>query len=298
MVDTATLREAMGRDLPTGKYPTLVADYNAALLAADCTTVNRAAMFAAQIGHESGGLRYMEEIASGADYEGRRDLGNTQSGDGRRFKGRGPIQLTGRHNYGKFSAWCHGRGLVDTPDYFVRNPTLVATSRWGFLAASWYWTVARPKINSYCDKGDALSVSREINGWIKLRDGSWRTPNGWTDRSARWERCRRLGNRLLSDGTAPAPARPPGTPAPNPDLMPRLTEGMTSDLIWKLQVFMNDNFSLYSKIDAGDRPPSRLGPQTVRVIEEFQGRSDIPNDPPFAIARNTWAALFAAGFRP
>ena len=60
------------------------------------------AHFLAQCAHESGGFIYREELASGAAYEGRRDLGNTQSGDGVRFKGRGYIQLTGRANYTKF----------------------------------------------------------------------------------------------------------------------------------------------------------------------------------------------------
>src|SRR5699024_3011785 len=73
--------------------------YIGAMRAANITNVNRAAMFAAQLGHESVGLQYMEEIASGAAYEWRQDLGNVYAGDGVRFKGSGPIQLTGRNNF-------------------------------------------------------------------------------------------------------------------------------------------------------------------------------------------------------
>jgi putative chitinase len=72
---------------------------NRALGEGQINTCKRKSAFLAQIAHESAQLRYFEEIASGAAYEGRRDLGNTQPGDGRRFKGRGPIQLTGRANY-------------------------------------------------------------------------------------------------------------------------------------------------------------------------------------------------------
>ncbi len=65
----------------------------------DINTKKRAAAWLGNVAKESGELYYTEEIASGAAYEGRADLGNTVPGDGVRFKGRGYIQITGRHNY-------------------------------------------------------------------------------------------------------------------------------------------------------------------------------------------------------
>src|SRR5207342_2210749 len=88
---------------------------NAAMAEAKINTPARKAAFLAQLAHESGELRYMEEIADGSAYEGRRDLGNTHPGDGRRFKGRGPIQLTGRANYERFGELL-GVDLVNDPD--------------------------------------------------------------------------------------------------------------------------------------------------------------------------------------
>lgn len=190
-MDGKALADAMGHSLAPAAYEELAGPFNEALLRAQCTTVNRAAMFCAQVGHESRGLYYREEIASGAAYEGRKDLGNTRPGDGKRYKGRGPIQLTGAFNYQAFSRWANGKGLVPTATYFYDNPTLVGQPRWGLLAASWYWTVARARLNSYADAGDIVAATKAVNGGL----------NGLADRTVRWNRCRALGVRLLPTPT-------------------------------------------------------------------------------------------------
>lgn len=120
--------------------------------------------FLAQLAHESGNFRYMEEIASGAAYEGRKDLGNIQVGDGKRFKGRGPIQLTGRSNYRKY-----GQKLgID----FEKNPEIVAIPSVGFLVACEFWSANG--LNNLADKDDLLTITRRINGGT----------NGLADRNA------------------------------------------------------------------------------------------------------------------
>lgn len=102
---------------------------------------------------------------------------------------------------------------------------------------------------------------------------------------------------LLYGSVAPTPPPAPSN-TPNPALMPVLAEGQTSALIWQLAGFMNDKYPLYSHIDRGAGPTCRLGPQCIAALTEFQKRSSIPTDPPFGVGKNTWAALFAAGFRP
>lgn len=114
----------------------------------------RLAHFMGQCAHESGGFRYMEEIASGQAYEGRRDMGNTQPGDGRRYKGRGPIQLTGRANYRDF-----GRDVgID----FEAHPEIVAFPSIGLMAACRYWFGRG--LNAKADADDLIGITRAING--------------------------------------------------------------------------------------------------------------------------------------
>lgn len=114
----------------------------------------RLAHFMAQLVHESGGFRYMEEIASGQAYEGRADLGNTMPGDGKRFKGRGPIQITGRANYRQY-----GRQIgIDIENH----PEIAAVPSIGLHLALEYWKTKN--LNALADADDVLTITKKING--------------------------------------------------------------------------------------------------------------------------------------
>lgn len=200
-MDAQTLSEAMGGSLSLSEYQRLLPGMENAMRAAGVTTPLRAAMWMAQIGHESVGLRYMEEIASGDAYEWRQDLGNIYAGDGRRYKGSGPIQLTGRNNFRAFTRWANSQG--HTTIDFEANPHLVRVDpQWGFLAASWYWVVARPQINSLADRGDLEGVTRAINGGL----------NGLADRRTRYNRALQMGSRILPGKGAPVVVKHPMGP--------------------------------------------------------------------------------------
>jgi predicted chitinase len=138
-----------------------IALFSPAIVAAmqkyEINTPLRQAHFLAQIGHESGELRFRTELASGAAYEGRRDLGNVQPGDGVRYKGRGLIQLTGRTNYAEYTK-TSGTG-VD----ILAQPELVASEEKLCVdVAGWFWE--RRKINLLADKDNLEGVTRVING--------------------------------------------------------------------------------------------------------------------------------------
>jgi putative chitinase len=114
----------------------------------------RIAAFIAQIAHESGSFRYVEEIASGAAYEGRKDLGNVKPGDGVRFKGRGLIQITGRANYEK----CGKELGLD----LINNPELLELPVNSVRSAAWFWKTNG--LNEIADTGDNRRITKKING--------------------------------------------------------------------------------------------------------------------------------------
>ena len=129
---------------------------NAAMLEFGINTPARQASFLAQLAHESGQLLYVRELASGAAYEGRKDLGNVQAGDGVRFRGRGLIQVTGRSNY----AAC-GKALgLD----LLAQPALLEQTVNACRSAGWFWQSRG--LNTLADAGDQVAVTRRINGGI------------------------------------------------------------------------------------------------------------------------------------
>lgn len=132
-------------------------------------TPERVAAFLAQIEHESGSLRYVRELASGDAYEGRISLGNTEPGDGKRFKGRGLIQITGRANYQAVSI-AFG---VD----FIANPEWLEQPKYAALSAGWFWNSR--KLNELADLNTDQAfekITKRINGGLthhQRRVGAW-----------------------------------------------------------------------------------------------------------------------------
>jgi len=126
------------------------------------------AQFLAQIGHESGRFRYLEEVwgpsPAQARYDARTDLGNTPAadGDGYLYRGRGLIQLTGAANAGAFSAWAKAR-FSDAPD-FLAEPEKLAEFPWALLSALFFWEDRR--LGSLAEKGDLTAIARAINGGL------------------------------------------------------------------------------------------------------------------------------------
>jgi len=133
---------------------------NAAMVEFGIDTAPRQAAFIAQIGHESGELRYVAEIASGEAYEGRTDLGNTEPGDGVRFKGRGLIQITGRANYAAV-AMALDIDCLDSPE-LLEEPDNACRS------AGWYWQ--QYGLNELADANDFQLITRRINGGLNGED--------------------------------------------------------------------------------------------------------------------------------
>jgi len=129
---------------------------NRAMNESDISTPLRQCAFLAQVGHESAQLFYTQELASGSAYEGRADLGNTQSGDGIRFKGRGLIQITGRSNY--------VAAMLALDVDCVEHPELLEQPELAARSAGWFWQ--KHGLNELADDQLFTEITKRINGGL------------------------------------------------------------------------------------------------------------------------------------
>jgi predicted chitinase len=134
----------------------------------EINTPIRIAHFLSQVGHETGELKFSEELSSGTQYEDRASLGNNQPGDGPRFKGRGLLQVTGRANYSACEDYL--KTLSEYSELDITSSTekaeqLSISPELAALASGYYWAKLKPKLNTVADLDDLFWVSVYVNGW-------------------------------------------------------------------------------------------------------------------------------------
>lgn len=171
------LRQIM--PLARGRAAVFLPYLNAAMAHRGINTPRRIAAFLAQVGHESGQLLYVRELASGAAYDTgalAARLGNTPAadGDGQRYRGRGLIQITGRSNYRSCSLALFG------DERLLQQPELLEQPQWAAESAAWFWE--SKGLNALADGQDFNRITRRINGGL----------NGQAERLALWDKAREV----------------------------------------------------------------------------------------------------------
>lgn len=149
-------------------------------------TANRAGMFLANVGHETGNLKFYVELWGPTDaqsrYDSRKDLGNKFLGDGFKYRGRGWLQTTGRGNYAQLTLRLRERWpTLQVPD-FVAYPDLLASPEWAAISAADYWSMAQ--CEKFADVGDFDGVCDLINRGHKT--SAYGDTNGFKDRLTLW----------------------------------------------------------------------------------------------------------------
>lgn len=216
-MDAEQLAQAMS--IPVERAQRWVEPLRLAMEAYGITTPVRRAMFLAQIGHESGGLIRLEEslnysavglantwarfsstgvrggppndlarslarqpeAIANVVYAGR--MGNVAAGDGWRFRGRGPLQITGRHGYEMAQ-----RAMPASIDLLADPDALARSEFAGAASAAAFWQ--RNRLNEIADSGDFDRVSDLINlgRWTPLKGDAI----GFGDRLARFEAAKQV----------------------------------------------------------------------------------------------------------
>jgi putative chitinase len=215
MISAQQLHKIMPSATPA-RIANFIGPLNATMEEFGINTPKRQAAFLAQLAHESGSLRYVQEIASGAAYDNRADLGNTRrmrlrwrrlagTTPGRYYKGRGLIQITGYNNYRACS-----RDLLHDADELCKHPEMLEMLPLSVRSAAWYWDSR--DLNALADAGKFDLITKAINGGY----------NGMADRQAYHARAQKA---LASSEDAAGPA-----PFPNkkPNLFQRIAQWFRS----------------------------------------------------------------------
>jgi putative chitinase len=203
----------------------------------------RVCHFLAQAAHEAASFRTLEEYASGAAYEGRRDLGNTQRGDGVRYKGRGIFQLTGRANYRDIGKKI-GMDLEN-------NPELAESPEVSVLTALEYWKSRN--LNKWADEDNVERITRLINGGL----------NGFEDRKKYLARCKQVIPKNISFVPPPPPPVDPLVP---PIVVAK--RGDNSSYVADLQqMLVRKGWAIATD--------GAFGPKTEQAVREFQQKNGL-----------------------
>jgi putative chitinase len=224
----------------------------------EINTPLRVMNFLAQAAHESAGFKTLKEYwgptAAQKGYEGRKDLGNTQAGDGKLFMGRGIFQLTGRANYATY-----GKLLgVD----FVSNPDMVATGKYSMLTACEYWKSR--KLNALADNDDTVAITKKINGGT----------NGLAERLAYRKAAKGLIDEIFAVATPVHPDDKPAADAPAPVVqeLVLMKKGDDNDGIRVIQIMLQNKMQMPLTIDGN------FGPATDAAVKAFQKKNGLNPD--------------------
>ncbi|MGA0327871.1 MAG: C39 family peptidase [Limisphaerales bacterium] len=237
MVTAAQCKAIFGRDVTAIQLN----DLNSCLDRFAIDTPQRIQHFMAQIGHETGGLKWLEEIWGPTEaqkgYEGRRDLGNTQTGDGKRFKGAGAIQLTGRYNYQQFAKYIGDTRVMEGYSYVAKV--------YPFTSAGYWWH--NNQINKEVDRGASCRrISRLVNG----RDPA----NGLDDREAYFAKALKA---IPADSSATAleqQATPSAAMGANPLAVPYYSQRDSSTRHADRMCFSSSNAMMLEFLKPGSLP--------------------------------------------
>jgi putative chitinase len=212
-------------------------------------TYLRVCHFLAQAAHESASFRTLEEYATGAAYEGRKDLGNTQPGDGRRYKGRGIFQLTGRANYRTYGQKL-GYDLENNPE-LAKDPLV------SIKTACEYWNSRG--LSAFADNDDVMTVTKRINGGF----------NGINDRKQYLVKAKAIIPKDLKLSTYESSELPP---APVDLLIPPIVVAKRGDK----SSYVKDLQDMLVRKGAAIVADGDFGAKTEQAVKDFQTKNKLP----------------------